>query len=46
MAYYIKGAGKYYYNMARDYLTALVLLAEARRVMPGEDWKIVAIKAA
>ena len=47
MAYYITGAGKYYYGrVAHDYLTALILLAEARKAMPEENWKIVAYKAA
>ena len=47
MAYYITGNagnGKYYYKMARDYLSALLFLDEARHVMPGEDWKIVPYK--
>ena len=47
MAYYITGNagnGKYYYKMARDYLTALVILDEARHVMPAENWTIVSYK--
>lgn len=48
MAYYITGkggTGKYYYGKAVfDMLTALILLDEAKRVMPGEEWAIKAVK--
>jgi len=49
MAYYITGNGgngKFYYgNVAHDYLTALILLDEAKRTMPGEAWAIRAFPA-
>lgn len=48
MAYYITGnggKGKYYYGrVCNNMLTALILLDEAKRVMPGEEWAIKAVK--
>lgn len=48
MAYYVTGkagAGKYYYgNVVHDYLSALILLDEAERVMPWENWAIKTYK--
>lgn len=47
MAYYIKGSGRYYYGkVTYDYLSALVLLDEAKRTMPGENWVIMPCKVA
>ena len=48
MAFYVvgkNGNGKFYYGtVARDYLAALILLDEARRELPGEDWAIKSYK--
>lgn len=48
MAYYVTGNagnGKYYYGTAvYDYLSALILLDEAKRFMPGENWAIKSYK--
>ena len=47
MAYYVTGNagnGKYYYGVVHDYLSALILLDEAKRVMPGENWAIKTYK--
>lgn len=47
MAYFVcgrGGTGKFYYGKREtNWLAALMWLAEARRVMPGEDWAIKAI---
>lgn len=48
MAYYITGnagTGKYYFGkVTHDYLSALILLDEAKRAIPGENWAIKAYK--
>ena len=44
MAYYVS-VGKFYYGkVTHDYLDALILLDEARHVMPAENWTIVSYK--
>lgn len=44
--YYYVSMGKYYYGkVCRDVLTAQIQLANAKRMMPNEDWHIVEICA-
>lgn len=47
MRYYVRIVGKPYYfgKACRDFLTAQIQLAHAKKAEPGLDWQIVQISA-